>query len=451
MAKSTKTKETGSAAEPSGQEAQPETKADAEQPYRVGDASEFGRNLARVAAKSQKLVSEFISRQAQRNGHEPFDPLNISGAYVALLKEMAANPGRVFMAQMGLWKDYLTLWQRTAERAMGRSVEPVVVPAANDRRFRDKDWQENQIFDFIKQSYLLTANWLQRTVASNNGMDPKEHARAVFYARQFVDAIAPTNFVLTNPEVLRETLKSNGENLVRGLDNLLTDLERGQGQLSIRQTTDNFVIGRDVATTPGKVVFRNELLELLQYSPATETAYETPLLIFPPWINKFYILDLQPKNSFVRWAVERGYTVFVVSWVNPDPSLAEKSFEDYMREGIFAALDAVEKATGQKQANVIGYCIAGTLLGATLAYIAASGEYRHRIKSATFLAAQVDFSLAGDLQVFVDDEQLEAMEEQMRAAGGVLEGSKMAMTFNLLRANDLIWSFVVNNYLLGKE
>ena len=269
-------------------------------------------------------------------------------------------------------------------------------------------------------------------------MPENEQARALFYAKQFADAIAPSNFVLTNPEVLRETLRSNGENLVRGLDNLLTDLDRGQGELSIRQTTDNFLVGRDIATTPGKVMFRNALFELLQYTPITETAYETPLLIFPPWINKFYILDLQPKNSFVKWAVERGYTVFVVSWVNPSPALAEKDFEDYMREGVFAALDAVEKATGQKQVNTIGYCIAGTLLAATLAYVAGSGEYKDRIKSVTFLAAQTDFSEAGDLKVFVDDEQLSAMEKQMRAAGGVLEGSKMAMTFNMLRANDLI-------------
>ena len=419
--------------------------------YRLGDPHAFGRNMARVAAKSQHLLSEFLKRQAQRSGNEPFDPLNLSGAYFTLLKHMAANPGQMFTAQIALWRDYMTLLQRTTQRAMGQSVEPFVAPAAGDRRFRDKDWQENQVFDFIKQSYLLTANWMQKTVSGVQGMDEKAQARAAFYAKQFVDAIAPSNFVLTNPEVLRETLTSNGENLVRGLDNLLFDLERGQGELSIRQTTDNFVVGRDVATTPGKVMFRNALFELLQYQPTTEFAHETPLLIFPPWINKFYILDLQPKNSFVKWALERGYTVFVVSWVNPDPKLAEKDFEDYMRDGIFAALDAVEKATGQRQVNTVGYCIAGTLLAATLAYIAASGEYKDRIKSATFLAAQVDFSEAGDLQVFVDDEQLAAMEKQMRAAGGVLEGSKMAMTFNMLRANDLIWSFVVNNYLLGKE
>jgi poly[(R)-3-hydroxyalkanoate] polymerase subunit PhaC len=435
---------------PIGQEPDPETPVE-NSAYRVGDASEFGRNMASVAMKSRELISAFLKSQAERSGREPLDPLNITGAYYSLLQDMAANPGRVLDAQFGFWRDYMTLVQRTAERAMGRTVEPVIRPAPNDRRFKDKDWQDNQVFDFIKQSYLLAVNSLQKAVAPANGKESNGHARAVFYARQFADAIAPTNFALTNPEVLRETLKSNGQNLMRGLDNLLSDLKRGHGNLSIRQTTDNFVIGRDIATAPGKVVFRNELFELIQYAPMTKTAYETPLLIFPPWINKFYIMDLQPKNSFVRWAVEKGYTVFMVSWVNPDSRLADKNFEDYMREGIFAALDAVEKATGQKQVNAIGYCIAGTLLSATLAYIAASGEYADRIKSATFLAAQFDFSQAGDLQVFVDDEQLKALEIQMRESGGVLEGSKMALTFNLLRANDLIWSFVINNYLMGKE
>ena len=458
MPKNTKKKTSAKRAEPKaekpgapiGQEPDPEAPIEGSA-YRVGDASEFGRNMASVAMKSRELISAFLKSQAERSGREPLDPLNITGAYYSLLQDMAANPGRVLDAQVGFWRDYMTLVQRTAERAMGRTVEPVIAPAPNDRRFRDKDWQENQVFDFIKQSYLLAVNSLQKAVAPPNGKESNGHARAVFYARQFADAIAPTNFALTNPEVLRETLKSNGQNLVRGLDNLLSDLKRGHGNLSIRQTTDNFVIGRDIATAPGKVVFRNELFELIQYAPVTKTAYETPLLIFPPWINKFYIMDLQPKNSFVRWAVEHGYTVFMVSWVNPDSRLADKNFEDYMREGIFAALDAVEKATGQKQVNTIGYCIAGTLLSATLAYVAASGEYADRIKSATFLAAQVDFSQAGDLQVFVDDEQLKALEIQMRESGGVLEGSKMAMTFNLLRANDLIWSFVINNYLMGKE
>jgi polyhydroxyalkanoate synthase subunit PhaC len=418
--------------------------------YRVNDAAAFGRNMAQVAVKGQKLLSEFLKRQAENGKGGAVDPLNLTGAFSALFREMASHPEHLIAAQFALWRDSMTLFGRTAERMMGKKVQPVVAPSAGDRRFRDKDWEENAVFDFIKQSYLLAANSLLGTVSAASGGN-KDLSRALFYARQFADAIAPTNFVLTNPEVLRETLKSNGENLVKGLDNLLSDLDRGQGQLSIRQTTDNFLVGRDIATTPGKVVFRNAVFELLQYEPVEKTAHEIPLLIFPPWINKFYILDLQPKNSFVKWAVERGYTVFVVSWVNPDPSLAEKNFENYMREGIFAALDAVEKATGQSRVNVIGYCIAGTLLGASLAYIAASGEYENRINSATFLAAQTDFSESGDLQVFVDDAQLKALEQQMRASGGVLEGSKMATTFNMLRANDLIWSFVVNNYLMGKE
>jgi polyhydroxyalkanoate synthase len=417
--------------------------------YSFADPAEFGRNMAHVAFKGQQLVSDFLRRQAQSESGV-IDPLNIGSAFYNLFKQMAANPGTVVEAQLGLWKDYLELWQRTLRRASGETVDSMVEPEKGDRRFRHPEWEENQIFDYIKQSYLLASNWLLRGVASVEGMDSKEQARAAFYAKQFVDAIAPTNFVLTNPEVLQETMSTNGENLVRGLDNILRDIEE-DGSFKVRQTTDDFVVGKDVAITPGKVVFRNALFELLQYEPTTKEVHETPLLIFPPWINKFYILDLQPKNSFVRWAVESGYTVFVVSWVNPGSKLAYKGFEDYMREGIFAALDAVEVATGQRQVNTIGYCIAGTLLSATLAYIAASGEYKDRIKSVTFLAAQVDFSEAGELQVFIDDEQLDAIEKQMVKAGGVLEGSKMAMTFNMLRANDLIWSFVVNNYLMGKE
>jgi polyhydroxyalkanoate synthase len=325
----------------------------------------------------------------------------------------------------------------------------VVAPAPGDKRFRDKDWQENQVFDFIKQSYLLTANWLQSSIGNLEGVDPAQAKRVRFYTKQFADAISPSNFVFTNPEVLRLTMQTNGENLVKGLDHLLEDLDRGGGQLAIRQTADAFRVGENIALTPGKVIFRNELVELLQYDPATAEVYERPLLIFPPWINKFYILDLRQENSFIKWLTERGYTVFVASWVNPDRRLAQKTFEDYMRDGIFACLDAVEQATGVRDPNVVGYCIGGTLLASTLAYMAAGNDTR--INSATFWAAQADFSEAGDLSVFVDDAQLEALQQQMENAGGVLEGGKMATTFNMLRANDLIWSFVVNNYLLGKE
>ncbi|MBU6298760.1 MAG: class I poly(R)-hydroxyalkanoic acid synthase [Alphaproteobacteria bacterium] len=403
--------------------------------------------MMRVGAQSQKLLADFVKRQTSK-GNAPLDPLNLTDTFMALLNGMAAHPAAIFEAQFRLWRDYMGLWETTAQRMLGGTPAAVVTPKPGDKRFRDKDWQENQIFDFIKQSYLLTANWLQNTVASVEGLDPAMRRRADFYTKQFLDAVAPTNFVLTNPEVLRTTMQTNGENLVRGLDNLLADLERGQGQLAIRQSADAFVVGENIALTPGKVVFRGELFELLQFTPATAQVHERPLLIFPPWINKFYILDLRPENSLIKWLVGRGYTVFVVSWVNPDRKLAQKSFEDYMREGIFTALDAVEQATGVRDPNVVGYCIGGTLLGATLAYMAKTGD--DRIHSATFWAAQVDFSEAGDLKIFVDDAQLDALKEQMDADGGVLEGRKMATTFNMLRANDLIWSFVVSNYLLGK-
>lgn len=422
--------------------------ADAANRYALADPAEFARNMVKVGQQSQKLLTDFLKRQTTA-GKEPIDPLNIAAPFMALVKAMTANPQAVIDAQFQLWKDFMGLWETTARRMMGSPADPVVIPKPGDKRFKDKDWQENQIFAFIKETYLLTANWMQDTVARIEGIDDDTRKRVNFYTKQFVDAIAPTNFILTNPEVLRTTLQSSGDNLVKGLDNLLDDLERGKGQLSIRQSADAFRIGENIATTPGKVIFRNELLELLQFTPSTEEVYERPLLIFPPWINKFYIMDLRPENSFIKWLVAQGYTVFVASWVNPDRRLAKKTFEDYMREGIFAALDAVEQATGVKDPNVVGYCIGGTLLTATLGYMAATDD--HRVNSATFWAAQADFSEAGDLTVFVDEAQLDSMKQQMENAGGVLEGSKMATTFNMLRANDLIWSFVINNYMLGKQ
>ncbi|HVP83893.1 MAG TPA: class I poly(R)-hydroxyalkanoic acid synthase [Rhizomicrobium sp.] len=434
--------------------AAPESKAPDPKPaaateFSISDPAEFASNMMRVGQQSQKLLADFVKHQAEKIGHEPLDPLNISGAFSEMLAAMATDPKPVIEAAAALWADYLNLWEHTARRMMGEKVDPVVSPSPSDKRFRDKDWQENQVFDFIKQSYLLTANWLQSTVGKLEGVDPAQQKRIQFYTKQFVDAMSPSNFVFTNPEVLRVTMQSNGENLVKGLAHLLEDMERGGGQLAIRQTKDAFQVGENLALSPGKVIFRNELVELLQYDPATAEVYERPLLIFPPWINKFYILDLRRENSFIKWLTEHGYTVFVASWVNPDRRLAMKSFEDYMRDGIFACLDAVEEATGVHDPNVVGYCIGGTLLATTLAYMAAGND--NRINSATFWAAQADFTEAGDLSVFVDDAQIEALQQQMEAAGGVLSGGKMATTFNMLRANDLIWSFVVNNYLLGKE
>ena len=414
------------------------------------DREKFARNMLAVAGQSQRLIADFLKRWAARENPGPLDPLNVSGAFFALLKAMGGDRETVLDSQLRFWRDWMGVWETTARRILGdRGVSPVIAPAQGDRRFRDAEWQDNEIFDFIKQSYLLAANAMQSMVANLHGLPDNERRRVEFYTRQFADAFAPTNFPFTNPEVMRATLASNGENLVKGLNNLIADIDRGRGELAIRQSADGFVVGENIATAPGKVVFRNRLIELLQFAPATEQVYARPLLIFPPWINKFYILDLRPENSLIRWLVDQGYTVFVVSWANPDSELAQMGFEDYMREGIFAALDAVKDATGVEDPNCVGYCIGGTLLAATLAYMAAKKDAR--VHSATFWAAQTDFSEAGDLSVFVDEAQLEAMEEQMKGSGGVLNGAKMAGTFNMLRANDLIWSFVINNYLLGKS
>ncbi|HLW26234.1 MAG TPA: class I poly(R)-hydroxyalkanoic acid synthase, partial [Kiloniellales bacterium] len=384
------------------------------------------------------------------------DPLNIGSAFMEMTARLMADPVRLMQAQAELWQDYVRLWQATSLRMMGQPTEPVVEPERGDRRFRDPAWEESHLFDYIKQSYLLSARWLQAQVREVEGLDPQTARKLDFYTRQFTDALSPSNFLMTNPEVLRATLESGGENLIKGLQNLLDDLERGKGQLQISMTDPKaFEVGGNLALTPGKVIYQNDLIQLLQYNPRTEKVYKRPLLIIPPWINKFYILDLREKNSFVKWAADQGHTVFVVSWVNPDEELAQKSFEDYMVEGLFATIDAVEEATGEKELNLIGYCLGGTLLAAALAYLHAKppkkpGPDPKRIKSATFFTTMTDFEEAGELSVFIDEEQLKALERRMEDKG-YLEGAAMATTFNMLRANDLIWSFVVNNYLLGKD
>jgi polyhydroxyalkanoate synthase len=416
------------------------------------DQAELSRHLGEIAEKSRRLVADFLTRQGSESGGGEIgmaNPMAIGAAFFEITARLMSDPSRVVQAQMSLWQDYMRLWQNTTTRLLGGESEPVVEPAAEDRRFRDQAWSDNALFDFIKQSYLLTARSIQGAVKEVEGLDERTARKVDFYTRQFVDALAPSNFLLTNPEVLRTTIESRGENLLNGLQNLLDDLERGKGRLHISMTDmAAFKIGENVAATPGKVVYQNDLIQLIQYAPTTETAKRQPLLIIPPWINKFYILDLRPRNSFIRWAVGQGHTVFVISWVNPDERLTRKSFEDYMHEGPLAALDAMEQATGERGANVIGYCLGGTLLAATLAYMAAKRDVR--IKSATYFVTMVDFQEAGELSVFIDEEQLQALEQRM-SKKGYLEARDMHTTFNMLRANDLIWSFVVNNYLLGKQ
>ncbi|WP_458097239.1 class I poly(R)-hydroxyalkanoic acid synthase [Roseomonas sp. WA12] len=421
----------------------------AEAAFRLPDPALVSRTMADVAERGQRIVTEFLRRQSTNEGRPNPDPMNIGSAFLEMTARLMANPAGIVQAQIGFWQDYLTLWQNTARRMMGGQTEPVIAERRGDKRFKDDAWRENEVFDFIKQSYLLSSRYFTNVVHGAEGLNPKTAQKVDFYTRQFVDAMSPTNFWLTNPEVLRRTAETGGENLLKGLSNLLTDLERGHGKLRINMTDERkFTIGENIAVTPGKVVYRNALMELIQYSPTTETVMKRPLLILPPWINKFYILDLRPKNSFVRWAVSQGHTVFVCSWVNPDESLAEMGFDDYMRLGPYAALDAIEQATGERQVNAIGYCLGGTLLASTLAHMAKRQD--HRIASATFFTTMLDFEESGELGVFIDEEQLQALEAKM-SQRGFLEGSEMADTFNMLRANDLIWSFVVQNYLLGQE
>lgn len=409
------------------------------------------KNMGHISARCQELVNEFSQQHTGAHKSPEVDPLNISDTFIKLGAAMIADPERLVQTQISLMNQYTDLWQKMLSKwGKQKEIEPQSTPdKKGDRRFKDAAWEENPLFDHLKQAYLLTAQHIEKTVAETPGLEDKDAQKAAFYTRQLVDAISPRNFLLTNPEALRETISTKGENLVRGLRNVLEDLKAGEGQLKIRQTdTKAFEVGVNIATTPGKVIFRNELMELIQYTPLTKTVFRRPLLIIPPWINKFYILDLEPKNSFIRWMVSKGYTVFVISWVNPDTTLAEKSFVDYMHEGIFAALDAMTMATGESEVTAVGYCIGGTLLAGTLAYMAARGD--DRIKAATMLVAQVDFSEPGELAVFIDEEQINALDKKM-SEKGYLESSSMSTTFNLLRANDLIWSFVVNNYLLGKE
>ena len=419
--------------------AEPETK--------IQDPAVYGRTMADIAERSQRIVGDWLKRMPKEE-HD-VDPLNIGSAFMEMTARLMSNPAHLLQAQLGLWQDYMSLWQNTARRMMGMEAPPVIDSGSGDRRFKDAAWKENEVFDFIKQSYLLSARYVQDVVAHVDGLDDKTARKVDFYARQFMDAMSPSNFLLTNPEVLRKTAETGGENLLKGLNNLLSDLEQGKGKLRIKMTDmDAFKLGENIGVSPGKVVFQNGLMQLIQYDPVTEKVLKRPLLIGPPWINKFYILDLRPRNSFVRWAVSQGHTVFVISWVNPDENLAQKGFDDYMTEGYLAALDAIEQATGEREVNAIGYCLGGTLLASTLAWMAAVGD--DRIKTATFFVTMMDFQEAGELGVFIDEEQLSALEEKMNKRG-YLEGSEMATTFNMLRANDLIWSFVVNNYLLGND
>ena len=406
----------------------------------AGGGNEFAEPL-------QRMMADLAGAWASGAGSAACGAVEAMGD---LAGQVRFDPARMVEAQMQLWQDYQRLWMGTTARLLHQAppAAPVAEPEPEDQRFRDDEWSENPVFDYIKQAYLLNATWAKRMVESIDGLDDDTAQKVDFVSRQIVDALSPTNFAFTNPAVLRETKERRGENLRRGAENLAAALARGKGPLAVEHVPpDAFEIGADIAVTPGEVVFQNELLQLIQYAPATETVYKRPLLIVPPWINKYYILDLRPQNSFVAWCVAQGYTVFMVSWVNPDERHRNRGFDDYLRDGILAALDAIEEATGEREVGAIGYCIGGTLLAIALAWMGARGETR--IRAATFFAAQVDFADGGELRVFTDASTLKLVEGEVERQG-FLDGASMAAAFNLLRSNDLVWHYAVESYLMGK-
>jgi polyhydroxyalkanoate synthase len=404
-------------------------------------------NLAKAAMTAQAAMAEVAMAGANKDPVAALnpDPFNIGPAMNSVMTSLASKPEKLFTAQADLFNRYLDLWTSTTRRAAGEAPE-----ASKDKRFKDPAWSENPMFDMMRQSYLVTSDWMNGLISSVEDVDPLTKRRAEFFTKLLTDAFSPANFLASNPAALKAMAESNGESLVKGMQNFAADLERGAGKLQISQADyGKFVVGENVATAPGQVVWRDELFELIQFDAATEQQHKIPLLIFPPWINKFYILDLQPANSMIRWLSAQGFTVFVCSWVNPDVDKAAFGFEEYLQKGIYRATEKAMEQAGTDRLNTVGYCIGGTLMGAALAHMAARGD--KRVNATTFFAAQHDFAEAGDLLLFTDEHWLAQVEQMMDAAGGVLPGAAMAETFNALRANDLIWSFFVSNYLMGKS
>ena len=406
--------------------------------------------LTDITNRSANLFQVYREKISSDDGYQVIDPKTVTATFQEIIPKAAMNPAPIIKEQISLCADLAMLWQRTSMRTLfNMPAEPVIVPSKQDKRFKNEAWTENWYFDYVKQHYLLLSRCIESSVRGVKDVDRHTHHKAQFYTRQFVSAFSPTNFALTNPSVLNATVDTRGANLLNGFRNLVEDLERGGGRLSLKMSDlSAFKFGENIASSPGKVVFQNELMQLIQYAPSTPMVQRRPLLVVPPWINKFYILDLKPKNSFIKWCVDQGHTVFVISWINPGAELADKGFADYLLEGPLQAIDAIKKATGEFDVNVIGYCIGGTLVASMLAYMAATKD--RRVASATFFTTLLDFSDVGDISVFIDEDQLQLADKHMNRLG-YLEGRHMAEAFNLMRENDLIWFFVINNYLLGRS
>ncbi|WP_163559662.1 class I poly(R)-hydroxyalkanoic acid synthase [Halomonas sp. NO4] len=413
-------------------------------------AQRYAEALARLSTGSSRAWQGWLERQARGDFFTLPDPAVAAKALTRLSQQFLFHPQQALELQQQLWQGYAALWQNTTQRLFGEAPSTAAAPEPRDRRFKGKSWEENLFFDALRQAYQLTAEqWLQGVHEVTEELDRDERVKVEFYARQLMDALAPSNFATTNPEVIKATVRTGGANLLQGLANLMEDLSRGEGLLRIKQSDSaELELGQNLAVTPGKVIYQNELMQLIQYAPTTEAVDRRPLLIVPPWINKFYILDLTPQRSFIRWAVTQGITVFMISWVNPDERYAEVAFDDYLTQGTLKAMDVVQEVTGEETLNTIGYCIGGTLLSCTLAHQAARGD--ERVHSATFFTTLLDFSEVGQLEVFIDEEQIRYMEQHMEQRG-YLEGTHLANAFNLLQSADLIWGFVINNYLLGRD
>jgi polyhydroxyalkanoate synthase len=410
--------------------------------------SELADAWSRVIAGALHLGATAAQRVADPRTPAPFDPTAPARAFGEFAAHLMTNPVELLKAQQKAASDWMQLWSGAAARAAGAKPDPVIAPERGDRRFNDPAWSEEPVFDYLKQAYLLTAKRALEMVEEAEGLDEDARTRAAFFTQQYLNAISPANFAFTNPEAIRRALETGSISLLSGLANLLADAA-GESGLPQRRSGEEFELGVTLAATPGSVVYQNELMQLIQYAPTTGEVYRRPLLYIPPLVNKYYLLDLQPRSSLIRWLVEQGHTVFVVSWVNPGPELADKDIADYIKLGPIAALDAVEKATGEREVDMFGFCMGGTLVAIALAWLAARGE-GDRVASATTIGSMFDFSRLGQWATFSEPEQLRAMERHLLHKGFMAAQDLQAL-FSAVRANDLIWSSVVNHYLLDRE
>lgn len=417
----------------------------------LGVAKEF-LNLGEQIQKS--MQSYTTPENLLKSNTQPFaNPFRVAEAFTLAAKRLSEDPSPAFKATEHYITGYADLWEKTLKNLSGQGVEgnENLETAPSDRRFRDPTWDKYATFNFLKQSYLLWDHWVKEVSNNIQGLDPTTSHKVAFYARQITDAFSPGNYLWSNPRAIKRMIETGGLSLMKGLENFLKDIEKGGGELSISMVErEAFQVGKNISVTPGKVVYQNDLIQLIQYSPTTKNVFRTPLLLIPPCINKFYIYDLREDNSFVRWILDRGHTVFMVSWVNPDEKLSHKTFEDYVIEGLNAAIKVIQEITREDKVNAVGFCIGGNFLAALEGYYANRGENKNPLMSTTYLATLFDFEKAGDLKIFIDEERLEELETQMRKKG-YFDGRILAQTFNLLRANDLIWSFVINNYLMGED